>query len=339
MGSTSADQREDPSLSFRRSLPWSDRVVGSSVGARARRPVGPTARRRTESAPGAVNGGPTGPTKPAPAYSPLDQINRDTVKNLQVAWTWKFDNFGTGAEASPPRRRRSWSTASSTSPPASAAASSPPTPAPARRCGRGGPTKARGSTRAPRKVHRGVAYWTDGKRRAHRRRDARLPAGVAQRQDRRCRSPGFGAERHRRSVQAARQRQRLDPIGRIGNSSPPVISNDVIVVGPALTPGGRVNKANVKGDVMAFDVRTGKKLWTFHTIPRKGEPGYETWLGGSARVHRQRRRLGTVLRRPAARLRLSAHRVGDQRRLRRPSSRRTTSTRIRSSASTSRPAR
>ena len=61
-----------------------------------------------------------------------------------------------------------------------------------------------------------------------------------------------------------------------------MISNNVIVVGPALTPGGRVNKANVKGDVMAFDVRTGKKLWTFHTIPRKGEPGYETWLGGSA---------------------------------------------------------
>ena len=33
---------------------------------------------------------------------------------------------------------------------------------------------------------------------------------------------------------------------------------------------------------MAFDVRTGKKLWMFHTIPRKGEPGYETWLNGSA---------------------------------------------------------
>ena len=31
-------------------------------------------------------------------YSPLDQLNRDTVKNLQVAWTWKFDNYGTPAE-------------------------------------------------------------------------------------------------------------------------------------------------------------------------------------------------------------------------------------------------
>ena len=61
-----------------------------------------------------------------------------------------------------------------------------------------------------------------------------------------------------------------------------MISNDVIVVGPALTPGGRVNIANVKADIMGFDVRTGRKLWTFHTIPREGEPGFETWLGDSA---------------------------------------------------------
>ena len=75
----------------------------------------------------------------------------------------------------------------------------------------------------------------------------------------------------------------IDPIGKIGNSSAPVVSNGVIVIGPALTQGGTSpNKENVKGDVMAFDVRTGKKLWVFHTIPRKGEPGYETWLNGSA---------------------------------------------------------
>ena len=43
-----------------------------------------------------------------------------------------------------------------------------------------------------------------------------------------------------------------------------------------------MNKANIKLDVMGFDARTGKKVWTFHTIPRKGEFGYETWLNGSA---------------------------------------------------------
>jgi len=31
-----------------------------------------------------------------------------------------------------------------------------------------------------------------------------------------------------------------------------------------------------------FDVRTGKRLWIFHTIPKKGELGYDTWLNGSA---------------------------------------------------------
>src|SRR5215468_9986262 len=35
-------------------------------------------------------------------YSPLDQINRDNVKNLQIAWSWKFDNFGnTNSEVTP----------------------------------------------------------------------------------------------------------------------------------------------------------------------------------------------------------------------------------------------
>jgi len=31
-------------------------------------------------------------------YSSLDQVTKENVKNLQVAWTWKFDNFGTPAE-------------------------------------------------------------------------------------------------------------------------------------------------------------------------------------------------------------------------------------------------
>ena len=59
-------------------------------------------------------------------YSPLDQINRDNVKNLRVAWRWKADNFGP----------RPWMY----------------------RLDEG----ARGDM-APRSVSRGVEYWTDGK--------------------------------------------------------------------------------------------------------------------------------------------------------------------------------
>jgi glucose dehydrogenase len=64
---------------------------------------------------------------------------------------------------------------------------------------------------------------------------------------------------------------------------PPFVINDVIIVGSSHQVGYRPpSKANVKGDVRAFDAATGKLLWTFHTIPAAGEPGEETWLRGSA---------------------------------------------------------
>jgi quinoprotein glucose dehydrogenase len=69
----------------------------------------------------------------------------------------------------------------------------------------------------------------------------------------------------------------------IGNSSPATIVGDTIVVGPAHDVAMRPpSKANLKGDVRGYDARTGRLLWTFHTIPEAGEPGYETWLDGSA---------------------------------------------------------
>lgn len=46
--------------------------------------------------------------------------------------------------------------------------------------------------------------------------------------------------------------------------------------------GARVDKENVKGDILAFDARTGERKWAFHTIPRRGEIGYETWENNSA---------------------------------------------------------
>ena len=42
------------------------------------------------------------------------------------------------------------------------------------------------------------------------------------------------------------------------------------------------SKTNQKGYVRGFDVRTGKRLWILHTIPRPGEFGADTWLEGSA---------------------------------------------------------
>ena len=39
---------------------------------------------------------------------------------------------------------------------------------------------------------------------------------------------------------------------------------------------------NAKGMVRGYDIRTGKRLWIFHTLPKRGEFGYDTWLENSA---------------------------------------------------------
>jgi quinoprotein glucose dehydrogenase len=56
-------------------------------------------------------------------------------------------------------------------------------------------------------------------------------------------------------------------------TAPAVVYKDLLIVG------GRFPEAlpAAPGDVRAYDVRTGKQRWAFHTIPRPGEPGYETW--------------------------------------------------------------
>jgi len=69
----------------------------------------------------------------------------------------------------------------------------------------------------------------------------------------------------------------------IGISFPPLVVDDVVIAGAAHLVGMRpVAASNVKGDIRGFDARTGELLWTFKSIPEKGEPGYETWLNGSA---------------------------------------------------------
>ncbi|MEX2129957.1 MAG: hypothetical protein WD772_00605, partial [Pseudohongiellaceae bacterium] len=69
------------------------------------------------------------------------------------------------------------------------------------------------------------------------------------------------------------------PYPDIGLSAPPLVMNDVIVVGAAHRTGGRPrSRINVKGDIRGFDVHTGRLLWTFHTIPERGEVGFESWL-------------------------------------------------------------
>ncbi len=70
--------------------------------------------------------------------------------------------------------------------------------------------------------------------------------------------------------------------GEAGLHSTPLIVNDVAIVGSSFKEGMTVaTHNNTKGLVRAFDVRSGKLLWTFNTIPRPGEFGNETWENGS----------------------------------------------------------
>jgi quinoprotein glucose dehydrogenase len=140
-------------------------------------------------------------------------------------------------------------------------------------------------TTAPRKITRGVGYWPGGGDGSNDRIITVTPGFRLVALNAKTGVPvsSFGANGVVDLFTQLDVDYKQDITGKIGNSSAPVVSNDVIVIGPALTQGGTSpSKENVKGDILAFDARTGKRQWIFHTIPRKGEPGYETWQNGSA---------------------------------------------------------
>ncbi|MEZ4414363.1 MAG: pyrroloquinoline quinone-dependent dehydrogenase [Gemmatimonadota bacterium] len=69
---------------------------------------------------------------------------------------------------------------------------------------------------------------------------------------------------------------------RIGSSSPPLVVGDVVVVGSAHPSGGAPDAPKqAPGPVRGYDVRTGERVWIFHTIPHPGEFGNETWKDGT----------------------------------------------------------
>jgi quinoprotein glucose dehydrogenase len=77
--------------------------------------------------------------------------------------------------------------------------------------------------------------------------------------------------------------QEMDAVtGEVGLHSAPIVAGNTIIIGAAHREGGAPrSRTNQKGFVRGYDVRTGKRLWIFHTIPGPGEFGNETWLGDS----------------------------------------------------------
>jgi len=216
-------------------------------------------------------------------YAPLDQIDATNVGELEVAWTWTAQNYG------PNPRIRSQTTPLMVDGVLYATAGQ-------RRAvvaidAGSGETlwmwqmdEGERLEAAPRaNPGRGVAWWSDGAG------DDRVVAVT----------PGYhmiALDAHTgRPVEAFGEGGILDlheqhrvrdgvPIeGSIGQSSPPTVVGDVVVVGSAHHVGLRPpSMVNTPGDVRGYDVRTGELLWTFRTIPEPGEEGHDTWEDGSA---------------------------------------------------------
>lgn len=120
--------------------------------------------------------------------------------------------------------------------------------------------------------HRGVAYWqsknADDRRILFGTLDGRLMALDAK-TGKPCLDFGKGGTVNLRAGVAD-----AFPDAEYSVTSPPAIYDDLVITGAAVPEYPSVGPGGV---VRAFDVRSGKLVWTFHTIPRPGEAGHETW--------------------------------------------------------------
>ncbi len=128
---------------------------------------------------------------------------------------------------------------------------------------------------------RGLAYWSDGEQsrilyvtKGYRMISLDAVTGTP--------DPGFGEGGVADLKLEADQDMDLIT-GEIGLAATPIVAGDVVIVGAAHLVGNRpVSMRNEKGYIRGYDVRTGERLWIFHTIPMQGEFGFDTWEGDSA---------------------------------------------------------
>lgn len=218
-------------------------------------------------------GGDSGSTK----YSALDQINRANVKDLRVAWTWESPDLKVqeqnrtarafGFEVTPIMVNGVLYASTALSQVAAIDA----------RTGKtiwvydpksyetGRPTNLGF-------LHRGVAYWTDGNQ-------ERIFIGTGDAYliaiDAKTGKPiaDFGDNGR---INLAKAIPLASNARNYAVTSPPVVCRNVVVVGASISDGPQFKEAP-RGDIQAFDARTGKPLWIFHTVPQQGEIGSETW--------------------------------------------------------------
>jgi len=218
-------------------------------------------------------------------YSPLDQINASNFNKLEVAWRFKTDNLGTRPEfklEGTPLMVKGVLYTTAGNRRAAVALDAKTGELMWVHSLREGKRAAI----APRQLSgRGLAYWTDGKgdeRIVYVTTGYRLVALNAK-----TGAPisAFGkdgiVDLKVGMITGANQQIDLET-GEAGLHSTPTIVKDTILVGSSFKEGMTVKTHNnTKGNARAFDVRTGKLLWTFNTIPRPGEFGNNTWENDS----------------------------------------------------------
>jgi glucose dehydrogenase len=216
-------------------------------------------------------------------YSPLDQINATNAGKLTVAWRWTSPDHAVRAanaridpsrlhEGTPIMVNGVLYTSTSLSQVAAIDAAS-------------GQTKwvfdpgawKLGMPTNLGWLHRGVAYWRDGE-------DERVimltaHASMMALNARTGRPIDTFGDKGTVDLVAGLRRP-ANPRWIYGNTSPPVVVRDVIVVGSSILD-YPVSGGLPPGDVRGFDVRTGKLLWTFRSVPEPGDVGLETWENDS----------------------------------------------------------
>ena len=214
-------------------------------------------------------------------YSPLDQINASNFNKLEVAWRFKTDNFGPFPEyklEGTPLMVKGvlYTTAGSRR---SVVAIDAKT---GELIWSHSLREGKRAGVAPRQLSgRGVSYWTDGNgderviyiTTGYRMVELNAKTGAI--------ITSFGTngmvDLKAGVVKGVNQQINLET-GEIGVHSTPAVARDMVIVGSAFREGATVESHdNTKGLVRAFDVRTGKKVWQFNTIPGAGEFGSDTW--------------------------------------------------------------
>jgi quinoprotein glucose dehydrogenase len=219
-------------------------------------------------------------------YSPLDQINGNNFSKMEVAWRLKTDNFGprpeTKLEGTPIMvKGMLYATAGTRR---AVVAMNPGT----------GEIKwtysmdegERATRWAPRQLSgRGLSYWTDGKgdeRVIYVTTGYRLVSLDAKTGQPKAGFGQNGVVDLKQGIMINGKQADLEK-SEIGLHSTPTVVGDVILVGSSMFEGlGYVYATNVQGQARAFDARTGKLLWSFHGIPKRGEFGFDTWKNESA---------------------------------------------------------